>query len=41
MNLVDSDRARLAIEQGYNVKLCSLQPLSCTPKNNLLIGTRT
>lgn len=40
MNLVDTDRARLAEEYGYNVTLCSLKPLSCTPKNNLLIGTR-
>lgn len=41
MNLVDTDRARLAEECGYSVTLCSLQPLSCTPKNNLLIGTKT
>lgn len=40
MNLVDTDRARLAEENGYDVTLCSLKPLSCTPKNNLLIGTR-
>ena len=40
MNLVDTDRARLAIENGYSVTLCSLKPLSCTPKNNILIGTK-
>ncbi|XP_053400573.1 glutathione S-transferase C-terminal domain-containing protein-like [Mercenaria mercenaria] len=40
MNLVDTDRARLATENGYTVTLCSLKPLSCTPKNNILIGTR-
>ncbi|KAH3843713.1 glutathione S-transferase C-terminal domain-containing protein-like isoform X1 [Dreissena polymorpha] len=40
MNLVDTDRASIAREQGYTVSLCSLQPLSCTPKNNLLVGTR-
>ncbi|KAL3880203.1 hypothetical protein ACJMK2_032464 [Sinanodonta woodiana] len=39
MNLVDTDRAMLAQEHGYEVILCFLQPLSCTPKNNLLIGT--
>ncbi|KAK3599982.1 hypothetical protein CHS0354_012635 [Potamilus streckersoni] len=39
MNLVDTDRAMLAQEHGYEVILCSLHPLSCTPKNNLLIGT--
>ncbi|KAL5012843.1 hypothetical protein ScPMuIL_011394 [Solemya velum] len=40
MNLVDTDRLSLAKENGYTVRLTSLQPLSCTPKNNLLIGTR-
>ncbi|KAL8575601.1 hypothetical protein ACOMHN_028622 [Nucella lapillus] len=38
MNLVDSDRAHLAREAGYTVTLTSLQPLTCSPKNNLLIG---
>ncbi|XP_076467808.1 glutathione S-transferase C-terminal domain-containing protein-like [Babylonia areolata] len=38
MNLVDSDRAQLAREAGYAVTLTSLQPLTCSPKNNLLIG---
>ncbi|XP_035827501.1 glutathione S-transferase C-terminal domain-containing protein [Aplysia californica] len=38
MNLVDTDRAEFARQQGYQVCLCSLQPLSCSPKNNLLIG---
>ncbi|GFO11567.1 glutathione s-transferase c-terminal domain-containing protein [Plakobranchus ocellatus] len=38
MNLVDSDRAAYARELGYQVTLCSLQPLTCTPKNNLLVG---
>ncbi|KAL4229713.1 hypothetical protein ACF0H5_010101 [Mactra antiquata] len=40
MNLVDTDRADLARENGYNVTLCSLKPLSCTPKNNLLVGSK-
>ncbi|GFR66451.1 glutathione S-transferase C-terminal domain-containing protein [Elysia marginata] len=38
MDLVDSDRAAYAKELGYEVTLCSLQPMSCTPKNNLLVG---
>ncbi|ESO93684.1 hypothetical protein LOTGIDRAFT_104845, partial [Lottia gigantea] len=37
-NLVDTDRAELARENHYSVSLCTLQPKSCTPKNNLLIG---
>ena len=40
MNLVDSDRAQVAREAGYTVTLTSLQPLSCSPKNNLLIGQK-
>ncbi|XP_013200963.2 glutathione S-transferase C-terminal domain-containing protein homolog [Amyelois transitella] len=38
MAIIDSDRAGLAKEFGYNVTLSRLKPLSCTPKNNLLIG---
>ncbi|XP_068617699.1 glutathione S-transferase C-terminal domain-containing protein homolog [Battus philenor] len=38
MAIIDSDRARLAYEFGYKVTLSRLTPLSCTPKNNLLIG---
>ncbi|XP_022127133.2 glutathione S-transferase C-terminal domain-containing protein homolog [Pieris rapae] len=38
MAIIDSDRGRLAEEQGYKVILSKLKPLSCTPKNNLLIG---
>lgn len=38
MAVIDSDRARLAQEFGYKVTLSRLKPLSCTPKNNLLIG---
>ena len=40
MNLVDSDRAQVAREAGYTVTLTSLQPVSCSPKNNLLIGQK-
>lgn len=38
MAIIDSDRGRLAEEYGYSVTLSNLKPLSCTPKNNLLIG---
>ena len=38
MAIIDSDRARLAEEFGYKVTLSRLKPLSCTDKNNLLIG---
>jgi len=40
MSLVDTDRAELARQHGYHVTLCSLRPLTCSPKNNLLVGTR-
>ncbi|XP_059082180.1 glutathione S-transferase C-terminal domain-containing protein homolog [Tigriopus californicus] len=39
MDIVDSDRALEAIERGYQVQLTTLWPPSCTPKNNLLVGT--
>lgn len=39
MDIVDSDRALEAIERGYQVELTTLWPPSCTPKNNLLVGT--
>lgn len=38
MAIIDSDRARLAEEFGYKVTLSRLKPLSCTDKNNLLVG---
>ncbi|XP_041981887.1 glutathione S-transferase C-terminal domain-containing protein homolog [Aricia agestis] len=38
MAVIDSDRARLAEEFGYKVTLSRLKPLSCSDKNNLLIG---
>ncbi|CAH1777205.1 unnamed protein product [Owenia fusiformis] len=39
MALVDTDRCHLARERGYSVSLCKLEPETCTPKNNMLIGT--
>ncbi|XP_075980144.1 glutathione S-transferase C-terminal domain-containing protein homolog [Anticarsia gemmatalis] len=41
MAVIDSDRARLAEEFGYKVTLSRLKPLTCTPKNNLLVGVPT
>ncbi|XP_072022490.1 glutathione S-transferase C-terminal domain-containing protein-like [Amphiura filiformis] len=38
MGIIDQDRASAAQEHGYHVDLCSLQPSTCSPKNNLLIG---
>lgn len=38
MDVVDTDRKLQAIEKGYEVHLGKLQPVTCTPKNNLLVG---
>ena len=39
MNVVDNDRQWWAKENGYeNVKIHSLSPLCCSPKNNIIIG---
>ncbi|XP_076998748.1 glutathione S-transferase C-terminal domain-containing protein [Tamandua tetradactyla] len=38
MCLVDTDRARAAEEQGYSVQVISMEPESCSPKNNMLVG---
>ncbi|VVC29165.1 Hypothetical protein CINCED_3A025171 [Cinara cedri] len=38
MAAVDTDRATRAIEVGYSVKLTKLDPPTCTPKNNMIIG---
>jgi len=42
MNIIDTDRIRMALETGYysRVELCQLSPPTCTPKNNLIIGYR-
>ena len=43
MNIIDTDRINKAKETGFysSVELWKLQPPSCTPKNNLIIGHRT
>lgn len=38
MDVVDTDRKLQAVEKGYEVHLGKLQPPTCTPKNNLLVG---
>ena len=38
MAVVDLDRIAAAAQRGYKVVLKKLQPDSCTPKHNLLIG---
>ncbi|XP_076120999.1 glutathione S-transferase C-terminal domain-containing protein [Alosa pseudoharengus] len=38
MGLVDLDRSWAAESQGYTVKLMTMEPDSCSPKNNMLVG---
>ena len=38
MQLVDADRVCWAAQHGYAVRLASLSPLNCSPKNNLIVG---
>ncbi|XP_054447636.1 glutathione S-transferase C-terminal domain-containing protein [Pteronotus mesoamericanus] len=38
MCLVDLDRARAAEEHGYSVQVISMEPESCSPKNNMIVG---
>jgi len=39
MDIIDTDRIQLALERGYKqVVLTKLNPPTCTPKNNLIIG---
>jgi len=40
MNIIDTDRAKMAMETGIysRVELRRLQPMTCSPKNNLIIG---
>ncbi|XP_072112503.1 glutathione S-transferase C-terminal domain-containing protein isoform X3 [Mobula birostris] len=39
MGLVDLDRAWSAEEYGYKVYVTSMEPDSCSPKNNLIVGS--
>lgn len=38
MGLVDLDRAAAAGEHGYSVQVISMEPESCSPKNNMIVG---
>ncbi|XP_036619391.1 glutathione S-transferase C-terminal domain-containing protein isoform X2 [Trichosurus vulpecula] len=38
MCLVDVDRAWAAQEHGYSVRVISMEPESCSPKNNMIVG---
>ncbi|XP_068950852.1 glutathione S-transferase C-terminal domain-containing protein isoform X2 [Petaurus breviceps papuanus] len=38
MCLVDLDRAWAAEERGYSVQVISMEPESCSPKNNMIVG---
>ncbi|XP_039264733.2 glutathione S-transferase C-terminal domain-containing protein-like [Styela clava] len=38
MGLVDVDRMNAAKEHGYNTELYTMQPHTCSPKNNMLVG---
>jgi hypothetical protein len=38
MNIVDMDRNAWAQEHHYSTSLLSLNPLGCTPKNNIIVG---
>nr|XP_019594497.1 PREDICTED: glutathione S-transferase C-terminal domain-containing protein isoform X2 [Rhinolophus sinicus] len=41
MCLVDLDRARAAGERGYSAQVISMEPESCSPKNNMIVGVPT
>lgn len=38
MGLVDTDRANAAKEHCYDIQLYTMQPHTCSPKNNMLVG---
>lgn len=40
MALVDTDRARYISSHGYVTTLTNILPLSCTPKNNMLVARK-
>ena len=39
MGLVDLDRSWCAEARGYSVRVMTMEPESCSPKNNMLVGT--
>lgn len=38
MGLVDLDRSWGAETHGYSVRVMTMEPESCSPKNNMLVG---
>lgn len=38
MGLVDLDRSWAAEAHGYSVHVMTMEPESCSPKNNMLVG---
>lgn len=38
MGLVDLDRSWAAEAHGYSVQVMTMEPESCSPKNNMLVG---
>ena len=38
MGLVDLDRSWAAEDYGYSVRVMTMEPESCSPKNNMLVG---
>lgn len=38
MGLVDLDRSWAAEDHGYSVQVMTMEPESCSPKNNMLVG---
>lgn len=38
MDIIDTDRVTFATEHGYDIRLTKLKPVSCTPKNNLIVA---
>lgn len=38
MGLVDLDRSWGAKAHGYSVRVMTMEPESCSPKNNMLVG---
>ena len=41
MGLVDLDRSWCAEASGYSARVMTMEPESCSPKNNMLVGTTT
>ncbi|XP_022688008.1 glutathione S-transferase C-terminal domain-containing protein-like isoform X2 [Varroa jacobsoni] len=40
MSIIDSDRTRYITSHGYETQLTNILPLSCTPKNNMIVARK-